>query len=226
YVAVTVSDSGIGMDKKTMAQAFDPFFTTKEQGKGTGLGLSTVYGIVSQSGGHIWLYSEPGTGTTFKVYLPIVEEAAEAQKAAPANVTLARGSETILLVEDEPMVRDLASLVLRDQGFTLLEARNGEEAIKLAANHQGKIHLLLTDVVMPGIGGRELSERIKAARPDIKVLYYSGYTDDAIVQHGMVDAGTPFLEKPFTRAGLLLKVREVLDSAKDKPMGSYHNESN
>jgi PAS domain S-box-containing protein len=211
YVLLAVSDTGCGMDKETQARIFEPFFTTKEKGKGTGLGLSTVYGIVKQSGGYIWAYSEPGRGATFKVYLPRVEEAVATVEPRALSAESQRGSETILLVEDEAGVRMLARTVLEAKGYTVLEARHSEEALALSGQHAGPIHLMVSDVVMPGMSGRELAERVKSARPNMKVLYVSGYTDDAVVRHGVLESGTAFLQKPFTPNALARKVRETLD---------------
>ena len=212
YVRLSVSDTGLGMSRGVKEKIFEPFFTTKEKGKGTGLGLSTVYGIVKQSGGNIWVYSEPGHGTTFKIYLPRVEEELDALSSRDETDSLPRGNETILLVEDEPLVRDLAHRFLSEHGYTILEAADGEEALRAAQEHAGKrIHLLLTDVVMPQMGGKELADRLRRLRPSIKVLYTSGYTDEAIVHHGVLDPGTHFLQKPFSPKTLLHKVREVLD---------------
>jgi len=211
YVMLAVSDSGVGMDAATQVHIFEPFFTTKEKGKGTGLGLATVYGIVKQSGGFIWVYSEPGMGATFKIYLPRVEEPSEAAETPAARPGAERGHETILLVEDEEGVREVAREFLEAIGYTVIEGRNPPEALKLAEEHPGEIHLLLTDVVMPEMGGRELAERLGKMRPDTKVLYMSGYTDDAIVHHGVIDANMAFLQKPFLRGALIRKVREVLD---------------
>ena len=212
YVMLAVTDNGCGMDAETQAHVFEPFFTTKEKGKGTGLGLATVYGVVKQSGGYVWVYSEPGRGTSFKIYLPRVEES-----AAPASRdgnrmagTLERGSETILLVEDEKGVRELAREYLTSSGYTVIEAENGHTALELAAMHVGPIHLLLTDVVMPGISGKELAERVGQVRPGIKIIYMSGYTDQAVVHHGILENDAVLLQKPFTLLTLAGKLREIL----------------
>jgi PAS domain S-box-containing protein len=213
YVMLAVSDTGVGMDAATQARIFEPFFTTKERGKGTGLGLATVYGIVKQSGGWIWVYSEPGQGTTFKVYLPRATEAAAAPLApSPAPPVSVRGSETILVVEDDEMIRNLVQKVLKANGYTVLVAGNGSDAERVAGAHAGAIHLLMTDVVLPGPNGREVARRLVAQRAGIRVLFLSGYTDDAIVHHGVLEPGVAFLQKPFAPAVLGRKVREVLDS--------------
>jgi two-component system cell cycle sensor histidine kinase/response regulator CckA len=214
YLMLVVSDTGTGIDPETKKRIFEPFFTTKELGKGTGLGLSTVYGIIKQSGGNIWVYSEIGQGTTFKIYLPVIERDAESTKAPSKPAELHQGDETILLVEDEAMVRTLARSVLEDCGYQVLEATNGEEGLRIFEAQKELIHLTLTDVVMPLMGGKQLADRIATAKPDLPVLYMSGYTDDAIVHHGVLDPETPFLEKPFTPDALARKVREVLDCRK------------
>jgi CheY-like chemotaxis protein len=213
YVMLAVSDSGCGMDAQTQARIYEPFFTTKEVGKGTGLGLATVYGIVKQSEGSIWVYSEVGRGTTFKIYLPSVEAVVEKVAAASENPDLLRGAETVLLVEDEEVVREMASEVLRENGYHVMEAKHPEDALIMATQFDGRIHLMLTDVVMPQMSGRDLAEQITPLRPDMKVLYMSGYTDDAIVHHGVLEEGTAFIAKPFSIDGLARKLREVLDEA-------------
>ncbi len=211
YVMLAVSDTGVGMDAQTKARIFEPFFTTKEKGKGTGLGLSTVYGIVKQSGGYVWVYSEPGHGTTFKLYLPRVDAPAEPQ-APPRETATLTGTETILLAEDDEILRPLTKGLLTKLGYTVLDAKSAEQALAVAGARQGPIHLLVADVVMPGASGRELARRLAQSRPETRVLYVSGYTDDAIVHHGMLDPGLKFLQKPFTPAALARKVREVLDA--------------
>ncbi|MGB6678595.1 MAG: PAS domain S-box protein [Terriglobales bacterium] len=210
YVVLSVTDTGEGMDKETQLRIFEPFFTTKEKGKGTGLGLSTVYGIIKQSRGYVLVESEPEQGTTFRIYLPRVEDALEPTSAVGAARTHAGGSETVLLVEDEESVRQLVRETLESKGYKVLEAENGEAALQIVATHSGKIDMLITDVVMPGMSGRELSARLCASCPQTKVLYLSGYTEDAIVHEGVVDPDTAFLQKPFTLQMLSRKVREVL----------------
>jgi CheY-like chemotaxis protein len=211
YVLLAVTDTGIGMDAATQASIFEPFFTTKEAGKGTGLGLAMVYGIVKQSGGFIWVYSEVGHGTTFKIYLPRVDEVALSRPAEGDKEKISTGSETLLIVEDEPMVRNLALRFLKTQGYQVLMANNGEEALRLAGAHRGPIHMLVTDMVMPGLTGQQLAEKLVSVRPEMKVLYVSGYTSDAIVRHWMLEVGTAFLQKPYSQARLLRKVRDMLD---------------
>ena len=211
YVMLAVTDNGCGMDTETQTHIFEPFFTTKEKGKGTGLGLATVYGIVKQSGGYVWVYSEPGRGTSFKVYLPRIEDEVAVPSLEPPQFRATpRGSETVLLVEDEKGVRELAREYLQMIGYSVIEAENGYAALELASMHSGKIHLLMTDVVMPGISGRELSERVKMVRPDIQVLYMSGYADQAVVHHGILKSDAVLLQKPFTLSTLALKLREIL----------------
>jgi two-component system cell cycle sensor histidine kinase/response regulator CckA len=210
YVVLSVTDTGEGMDKETQLRIFEPFFTTKEKGKGTGLGLSTVYGIIKQSGGYVLVQSEPGQGTTFRIYLPRVEDALETVGTLGISSSQNGGSETVLLVEDEESVRQLVRETLESKGYKVLEAENGEAALRIVSNYSDKIDMLITDVVMPGMSGRELSARLCASRPQTKVLYLSGYTEDAIGHEGVVDPHTVFLQKPFTLQMLSRKVREVL----------------
>jgi len=201
------------MSPETLARMFEPFFTTKEQGKGTGLGLATVYGIVKQSGGDIWVYSEPGQGTSFKIYLPLVEEPQGV--AAPASPTAHDygGTETILLVEDDETLRLLARRILQSRGYTVLDARDGEEALAICRRPETRIDLVATDAVMPKMNGRVLAERLATVRPGLRVLFMSGYTDDDMLRRGIMDPRMAFLQKPFTPEALAKKVREVLDGS-------------
>jgi two-component system, cell cycle sensor histidine kinase and response regulator CckA len=212
YVALAVTDNGIGMAAETLARLFEPFFTTKEVGRGTGLGLATAYGIVRQSNGHITVYSEPGHGTTFRVYLPKAEGNVAATVAVETSTP--SGTETVLLVEDDLNLRTLAHAILQQQGYIVLEAEDAADAIRIADQYAGSVHLLITDVVMPKMNGPTMARAIQEHRPDAKVLYMSGYTDDAIVRHGVLEPGTPFLQKPFTPGTLVRKIRQVLDQAR------------
>jgi PAS domain S-box-containing protein len=212
YVVLTVKDTGFGMDTETISHIFEPFYTTKEQGKGTGLGLSTVYGIVKQSEAAISVTSQPGQGTTFRIYFPQVEGEVELVEVAKSTARRASGTETVLLVEDEELVRNLVRDILKQHGYSVLEAHHGTEALRVALQHNGPIHLLLTDVVMPQMGGRVLAQRLKTFRPGIRILYISGYVDDATIQEGVSNPGTSFIQKPFTVEILSRKVRELLDS--------------
>ena len=211
YVLLAVSDTGCGMDEATKARIFEPFFTTKAPGKGTGLGLATVYGIVKQSGGFVYVYSEPGIGSTFKIYLPAVEEGLSLDQPAFGSSKPMTGTETLLLVEDEDAVRMFARNALEMYGYTVLEASSGEEALRIYEQHEGLIHLLVTDVVMPEMTGRQLAEGLAKSKPSLKVLYLSGYTPDTVVRHGVSEGDTAFLQKPFTPLSLAQKVREALD---------------
>jgi two-component system cell cycle sensor histidine kinase/response regulator CckA len=212
YVMLSVSDTGVGMTPEVKERIFEPFFSTKEKAKGTGLGLSTVYGIIQQSGGNVWVYSEPGVGTTFKIYLPMIEEGGDSIQSLAVSTKPPQGSETILLVEDEEMVRKLACTVLQKYGYTVLEAPNGEEALRIIEGQNGNpVHLMVTDVVMPGMSGRQLADRLASLWPETKVLYMSGYTDNAIVHHGVLEPGIAYIQKPFAPDALASKVREILD---------------
>jgi two-component system cell cycle sensor histidine kinase/response regulator CckA len=210
YVMIAVSDTGVGMTTDTLAHLFEPFFTTKERGKGTGLGLATVYGIVKQSGGYIWVYSEVGKGTTFKTYLPIADRAMEEDALPPDVRAPLAGSETVLLVEDEESVRALCRSILESHGYKVLQAESGRKGLDVSDRYPFPIHLLLTDVVMPEMGGTDLAARLEVLRPGVRVLYMSGYTDDAIFRHGLLEKGQVFLQKPFTPDNLARKVREAL----------------
>jgi CheY-like chemotaxis protein len=209
YVCIAVSDTGQGMTKEVQTHIFEPFFTTKEPGKGTGLGLSTVYGIVKQSEGFIYVYSEPGHGTTFKIYLPAVRARSSGRRRD--GTAAAARSETVLLVEDEEGLRELIAELLVENGYNVLAAENPAKAIEMAQHYAGEIHLLLTDVVMPHMNGRELAGRVKERRPDVRVLYMSGYTEDAIAHRGVLDAGVSLISKPFTQESLTRKLRDLLD---------------
>jgi CheY-like chemotaxis protein len=212
YVMLCVRDSGSGMDAETASHIFEPFFTTKGPGRGTGLGLSTVYGIVKQSGGSIWVDSQPDQGTSFRIYLPRIDEPMTGTEESAVEPESARGSETILVVEDDEMVRKLACQSLRMYGYQVVEAANAAEALLLGKAYQGPITLMLTDVVMPQMSGIELASRLNQLRPGMRVVYMSGYTDDAFLRHGALDPALFFLQKPFTPGSLAEKVREALDS--------------
>ncbi len=222
YVMFAISDTGTGMTPEVMSRIYEPFFTTKEVGKGTGLGLSTVYGNVKQNGGHILVYSEVGHGTTFKVYLPRIEERNAAGLPMPSLKEISEGHETVLLVEDEDVVREVASALLRRHGYNVIEAKGPMEAIDISSKHQDPLHLLLTDVIMPKMNGRMLADKLLKARPGLRVLFMSGYTDNAITHNGILEQGTAFLQKPFMPKNFLAKVREVLDMGQEgsKPVDS------
>ena len=220
YVMLALIDTGIGMSPEILSHVFEPFFTTKEKGRGTGLGLATVYGIVKQSEGYVWVESAPGGGSSFRIYLPPVDEPMQTTEPRVGGAATDAGSETILLVEDEPVVRELARRILEMNGYTVLEAGDVVEARRLCDTHAGPIHLLLTDVVMPVMSGRGLADALSGLRPDMRVLYMSGYTDDAIVRHGVLLKGVSFLQKPFTPQDLAAKIREVLDLPRHPPTSS------
>jgi nitrogen-specific signal transduction histidine kinase/CheY-like chemotaxis protein len=222
HVVLSVTDTGCGMDEKTRARLFEPFFTTKATGKGTGLGLATVYGIVKQSGGTIWVNSEPGKGTTFKVYLPRELRASETAARVPQILSRSAGAETILVVEDEAGIRNVARRMLSDAGYTVLTAASGDEALLVCERHQGTVRLVLTDVVMPGMYGKELADRLASLYPHMQVLYMSGYTDDSIGQRGVLDPGTHFIGKPFNAAELTHMVHQVLDQEAPPNQSSKH----
>jgi len=208
---LTVSDNGCGMDPETLAHLFEPFYTTKEMGKGTGLGLATVYGIVKQNNGFINVDSAPGQGATFRIYLPRHATKAEKMAKTDAGEPVARGRETILLVEDEPMILEMTMEILKSLGYSILPAATPGEAICLAREHAGSIHLLMTDVVMPEMNGRDLAKKLLSLYPNLKRLFMSGYTADVIAHHGVLDEGVHFIQKPFTVKDLAAKIREVLD---------------
>jgi CheY-like chemotaxis protein len=213
YVLLAVSDTGVGMTSEVKARAFEPFFTTKEGGTTAGLGLATVYGIVEQSGGRVWAYSEPGLGAAFKIYLPVAGDAGGAPAGADARAAAHRGDECVLLLEDEDTVRNVVRQMLAAKGYSVLEARHGDEALAVAEAHEGRIDLVVTDVVMPRMSGPEFVQRLRDVRPDVRVLFISGYTDDTVVHHGVLEEGVVFLQKPFAGAALARKVREALDAA-------------
>jgi len=215
YVVLSVTDTGSGMTPEIRSHIFEPFFTTKVTGKGTGLGLATVYGIVKQSGGYIWVYSEPEQGATFKMYLPRVDALPEPPRPAVAPAADCRGAETLLVVEDEEGVRTLVRDYLQMNGYTVLEADRGDEALRIACEHSGEISLMITDVIMPGMNGRELAERMLILRPAMKVLYMSGYAETAVYRNGTLAPGAPFLQKPFGPPDLGQKVRDVLDPKRE-----------
>jgi len=211
YVMLAISDTGAGMDENTKTHLFEPFFTTKEKGKGTGLGLSTVYGIVKQSGGYVWVYSEVGKGATFKLYFPRNDGAGKETETEADGGSSPSGRETVLVVEDEDVVRELIRQILEESDYTVITAPDGEEAIEVATASKIPVHLVITDVIMPKMGGPEAAKSLEKLFPGVSILYMSGYTDEAIVRHGVLEPGISFLEKPFTPDALLRKVREVLN---------------
>jgi CheY-like chemotaxis protein len=221
YVMLAVSDTGAGMTENTRSRLFEPFFTTKEVGSGIGLGLATVYGVMKQSGGFIWVYSEPGVGSTFKAYFPRVEATAAPRHVEPNREPLLSGDESVLLVEDEDDLRDLLHDYLSNRGYRVMSAANGEEALARCHNHAYTPALLISDVVMPGIGGRALADRLRSADPDLKVLYLSGYTDEAMLHHGILPGGTQFLQKPFALEALARTVRLILDESQSAEAPSF-----
>jgi two-component system, cell cycle sensor histidine kinase and response regulator CckA len=213
YVMLAVTDTGQGIAPEHLAHIFEPFYTTKEEGKGTGLGLATVYGIVKQNAGFIWVYSEPGLGTTFKIYLPRAHKEVGVISQAPKPVQACPGgTETILLVEDEAAVRQSTGQFLRLHGYTVIEARDGEDALRVAKNHSGTIEVMVTDVVMPHLGGAKLAAQLVAPRPAMKVLFVSGYAESTVLRHGAIDVTNSFLQKPFGLKSLAAKIRQVLDA--------------
>jgi two-component system cell cycle sensor histidine kinase/response regulator CckA len=214
YIRLVVSDTGSGMDAETQTHIFEPFFTTKEPGKGTGLGLFTVYGIVNQNGGHMQVESTPGIGTTFTIHLPRVDAPIKEIKIEPSPKLAPHADETILLVEDEEVVRDLVGQVLQTTGYAVLEATSGEQALQMSSAHQGPIHLLLADVVLPGLSGPEVAAQLVSTRPEMQVIYMSGYAPEIIIRYGISEKHRLFLQKPFTPATLLAHVREALDTTK------------
>jgi len=217
YVMVTITDTGVGMGQEIMGKIFEPFFTTKKEGIGTGLGLSTVYGIIKQCGGAIRVHSEPGRGSTFKIYLPRVAEEAAAPEQERERVTTLRGTETILLVEDQEELRRFTATVLRGQGYEVVEAANAAEALQLAERYDGPIQLMLTDVVMPGLNGEQLANRLRPLRPEMRVLFMSGYPENVIAHEGVLDSGVHYIQKPFTPYSLASKVRAELEIPPDQP---------
>jgi CheY-like chemotaxis protein len=211
YIMLAVSDSGCGMDAETQKRVFEPFFTTKSRDRGTGLGLATVYGIVKQHQGNVWLYSEPDKGTTFKIFFPKFIDKGQTPETPTSHAVSLNGSETVLVVEDDKMVRGFISETLQAHGYTIIEAEGPEEALKLSSNYNGTIQLLLTDVIMPEMNGRELYEKLSLMRPQTKVIFVSGYTDDVIVHHNILEEGVNFIQKPFMISTLTQKIRKVLD---------------